>query len=196
MQTIHKISKTFFILIFIFVFGGCLGKELPRITHYELSLDTETLSQYQTQFTGKKVRNPSPFVYLGSEASLKIASKKIAYKINENAIEYFVRNEWIEPLPLMIDSLVLKASKPLGYIPTKELKSRIPTLALNLLDFYYDEKQEIVVLNLLVKIRDSSQLLKKEVKVQKGNFYQIIVAMNQAVNSAILDSFNLLGQGN
>ncbi|WP_300796872.1 hypothetical protein [Helicobacter sp. UBA3407] len=192
MQVIHKISKIFFILIFIFVFEGCLGKELPRITHYELSLEPEILSPYPTQFAGKKVRNPSFFVYLGSEASLKIANKRIAYKINENAIEYFVRNEWIEPLPLMIDSLVLKASKPLGYIPVKELKSGIPTLALNLLDFYYDEKQEIVVLNLIVNIKDSSQLLKKEVKVQKGDFYQIIVAMNQAVNSAILDSFNLL----
>ncbi len=172
----------------VLVFGGCVGKELPKIQHYELSLDTEILHQYETQ----KAQNPRAFFYLGTEASLKIAGKKIAYKTNQNTIEYFVRNEWIEPLPLMVDSLVLKTSKQMGFTLAKEHRVGVPTLALNLLDFYYDQKRETAALNLLVKTQNSSHLLTKEVKVQKGDFYQIILAMNQAIHSALLESLAIL----
>ena len=194
MQRVNPIFKGFFLLACLLVFGGCLGKELPKIQHYELSLDAETLMRYATEraTTEQLARNPRPFVYLGTQANLKIASRKIAYKTDENTIEYFARNEWIEPLPLMVDSLVLKMLKPMNLTMTKEMKSAIPTLTLKILDFYYDKQQEAVVLNLLVQKRDSSVILNVETKVPKGDFYLIIEAMNQAINSALINVLSSL----
>ncbi|MBD5164840.1 hypothetical protein [Helicobacter sp.] len=190
MQRVNPIFKGFFLLVCLLVFSGCLGKELPKIQHYELSLDTEALARHKAERATmvQKVRNPLSFVYLGTQASLKIASRKIAYKTNENTIEYFARNEWIEPLPLMVDSLVLKMFEPMNLVMTEEIKSGIPTLALKVLDFYYDEQQEAVVLNLLVQKHDSSTIFSVETKVSKGDFYLIIGAMNQAINSALINA--------
>lgn len=188
MQRVNLIFKGFFIFVCLLVFGGCLGKELPKIQHYELNLDTEALARYRAERAtiAQKARNPRPFVYLGTQASLKIASRKIAYKTDENTIEYFVRNEWIEPLPLMVDSLVLKMFEPMNLMMAEEIKSGIPTLALKVLDFYYDKQQEAVVLNLLVQKHDSSTILNVETKVPKGDFHLIIGAMNQAINFALI----------
>ncbi len=194
MQRVNPIFKGFFLLACLLVFGGCLGKELPKIQHYELNLDTESLKQYEVKraTTTQKARNSRPFVYLGTQASLKIASRKIAYKTDENTIEYFARNEWIEPLPLMVDSLALKMFAPMNLTMTKEMKSGIPTLALKILDFYYDKRQEVVMLNLLVQKRDSNSIFSVETKVPKGDFYLIIGAMNQAINSALIDVLSSL----
>lgn len=185
-----KTAISVLFLVFGLIFSGCLGKELPTIQHYELSLDSNFGKA--TNSATKNVRNPQEILYLGTDASLKIASKKIAYKTNANTIEYFVKNEWIEPLPLMVDSLMLKAAKQIGFSLASEKKNGIPTLSLNLLDFYYDQKREIVVLNLLVKQNHTSFLLNQEVKVQSGGFHAIILAMNQAINAALLESLTSL----
>ncbi|MCM1224693.1 MAG: hypothetical protein NC548_60620 [Lachnospiraceae bacterium] len=185
-----KIAISVLFLVFGLIFSGCLGKELPTIQHYELSLDSNFSKT--TNSATKNVRNPQEILYLGTDASLKITSKKIAYKTNANTIEYFVKNEWIEPLPLMVDSLMLKATKQMGFSLASEKKNGIPTLSLNLLDFYYDQKHEIVMLNLLVKQNHTSFLLNQEVKVQSGGFHAIILAMNQAINAALLESLTLL----
>lgn len=187
---VKKIAISILFLAFGLVFGGCLGKELPTIQHYELSLDSNFGEA--TNSATKNMRNPQEILYLGTDASLKIAGKKIAYKTNANTIEYFVKNEWIEPLPLMVDSLMLKAAKQMGFSLASQKKNGIPTLRLNLLDFYYDQKREIVVLNLLVKQNHTSFLLNQEVKVQSGGFSAIILAMNQAINAALLESLTAL----
>lgn len=184
MQRVIRVSL---FLVFLLVLSGCLGKELPKIQHYELNLDSN-FGKDANQITKK----PYAIFYLGTEASLKIAGKKIAYKTNENTIEYFARNEWIEPLPLMVDSIVIKAAKQMGFSIIAEKRNGTPTLSLNLLDFYYDQSREVAVLNLLIKQDNTSFLLTKETKVQSGDFYQIIVAMNQTINSALLELLSLL----
>ncbi|WP_297811666.1 hypothetical protein [uncultured Helicobacter sp.] len=181
-----RIFKVFFISILLLVFSGCLSKELPRIQHYELSLDIEVWKQ-----ENKRIPK-SPLIYQGTEASLKIANRKIAYKTNANTFDYFVKNEWIEPLPLMIDSLVLKVAEYADISLLKSANARTSNFKLQILDFYYDTKREVVVLNLLLAQQDSNHLLTKETKVQKGGFDEIIKAMNQTINSALLDSFALL----
>ena len=183
------IFKNFFILSLVLVLGGCLGKELPKIQHYELSLDSKIWNQDTIQKNLAKKRH---FIYQGTEASLKIAYKKIAYKTNANTIDYFAKSEWIEPLPLMIDSLVAKAAK-YSDVLLSESTSAKDSFKLQILDLYYDEKSEVVVLNLLVRTQDSNHLLTREVKVQSGGFGEIVEAMNQAINFALLDSFLLLG---
>lgn len=183
------IFKSFFILSLILVLGGCLGKELPKIQHYELSLDSKIWNQDTMQKNLAKKRHF--IIYQGTEASLKIASKKIAYKANANTIGYFVKSEWIEPLPLMIDSLVAKAAK-YSNILLSESTSTKDSFKLQILDLYYDERSEVVVLNLLVRTQDSNHLLTRKVEVQSGGFGEIIEAMNQAINFALLDSFLLL----
>lgn len=181
------IFKNFFILSLVLVLGGCLGKELPKIQHYELSLD----SKIWNQDTIQKNLAKKHFIYQGTEASLKIAYKKIAYKANANTIDYFAKSEWIEPLPLMIDSLVAKAAK-YSDVLLSESTSTKDSFKLQILDLYYDEKSEVVVLNLLVRTQDSNHLLTREAKVQSGGFGEIVEAMNQAINFALLDSFLLL----
>lgn len=190
MQRVNPIFKGFFLLACLLVFSGCLGKELPKIQHYELSLDTEILTQHKAEQTKmvQKRQKARSFVYLGTQASPKIASRKIAYKTDKNTIEYFVRNEWIEPLPLMVDSLVLKMFEPMNLVMAEEIKSGIPTLALKILDFYYDKQQEAVMLSLLVQKHDSNVILNVETKVPKGDFYLIVQAMNQAINSALINT--------
>lgn len=186
MQT--RIFKSFFILSLIFVLGGCLGKELPRIQHYELSLDSTI---WNTDKLQKNLTKKLHFAYQGTESAVKIANKKIAYKTSTNAIEYFAKNEWIEPLPSMVDSLVLKAAEYSG-ISLLDSANVGEFFKFQILDLYYDETSEMVVLNLLAKQKGSNRLITREINVQKGGFDEIIKAMNQAVNSALLDSFLLL----
>ena len=164
--------------IFGLVFAGCLGRDLPVVNHYELQLQ-------KSEKTCKKMRS---FYFLGVSVQEKIKGKKIAYKESENRLEYFVRNEWIENLPLMVDALLTKgAQNHCVNLSQNPIKAK-ETLSLNIYDLYYDANENVAVFNALLtreKTIQKSIWIKEKVAVKDGDFSKIIEAMNEAVNLGI-----------
>ena len=80
----------------VVVLSGCMGKSIPKETHYELGIHTGILAS-----VNKQALEIGDFIVV---VSPKIAGKKIAYKTDQNRIEYFVKNAWIEPFSTMLES--------------------------------------------------------------------------------------------
>ena len=167
----------------VVVLSGCMGKSIPQETHYELGVNAEILASVD-----KKTLEIGDFVVV---VSPKIAGNKIAYKTNQNRIEYFVKNAWIEPFSTMLESL---SKKILGSITknqnTKEAQKNTAQkeLKINILDCYFDAVNEQVVVNMLVELQGSSALIAIQENVESGDFSKIIEAFERAINRSFLNA--------
>ena len=162
----------------VVVLSGCMGKSIPQETHYELGVNAEILASVD-----KKTLEIGDFVVV---VSPKIAGNKIAYKTNQNRIEYFVKNAWIEPFSTMLESL---SKKILGSITENQnTKEAQKELKINILDCYFDAVNEQVVVNMLAESQGSSALIAIQENVESGDFSKIIEAFERAINRAFLNA--------
>lgn len=167
--------KWIFMACLTAIFSGCLGRDLPQVQHYELNFHQETLKEV------KQNRSLNWEIIV----SPKIANKDIAYKRNQNRIDYFANNAWIEPFSIMLNALSQKIAENLGI----HFSTQGKTLKINVLDCYFDAIKEKVFVHLLVESKDSSWLINLEEKVAEGGFIKIVEAFEIAINRSLTEAF-------
>ena len=167
----------------VVVLSGCMGKSIPKETHYELGIHTGILAS-----VNKQASEIGDFIVV---VSPKIAGKKIAYKTDQNRIEYFVKNAWIEPFSTMLESLAKKIASNIESPNANKVQKNAPQkeLKINVLDCYFDRTKEQVAVNVLAESSGKSALISIQENVESGDFSKIIEAFERAVNRALLQAF-------
>lgn len=174
-------------IAFGLAFIGCLGRELPMVNHYELQIQNDK----------QDCKKEKTIFWQGIFAQDKINTRKITYKESANRLEYFVKNQWIESLPTMLDSMILKSAENYCVKLTTNSHKSVNALALNVQDLYYDTQKNKAVFNAYANIElknVKSFWIQEEVAVKDGDFSEIIKAMDKAVNQGIQELFTKINK--
>lgn len=166
--------------------GGCVGKEVLPPNSYQLEIPYK-------QAECKKVR---VYHWLGIEVAEKINTRKIAYVESPNKIAYFAKNQWVESLPNMLDSLMVKAAYQNCVSLVKGGDFSKDSLKLSVLELFYDEVSDSVVFEAKlerskgVEKRAKTLWIYKQKRVSEGDFTEIIKAMNAVVLEGYLEALS------
>ena len=159
----------------VVVLYGCFSK-VPQVQYYELNAEGGALEVTSTSFTR--------MLSWEIDVAPKIASKKIAYKDHANAIAYFSRNAWIEPFPILLQSLMQKVAANLGI---SNAKDALEHLKIEVLDCYFDTQKEQVFVRILVEFNGSRSLFVRVASVESGGFIRIIEAFERVFNALFVE---------
>ncbi|MCI7766281.1 MAG: ABC-type transport auxiliary lipoprotein family protein [Helicobacter sp.] len=178
-----KIKNIILGMILVGILSGCVGKEVLPVSYYQLEIP----------YKKTECKSVQTYNWLGVEVAEKINTKKIAYREASNEVAYFAKNQWIESLPNMLDSLMLKAA----YQSCIDLvESRNPlrdSLKLYVLDFSYDESSNRVFFEakLQKSAKDSKTLwIYRDEVVPEGDFKEIIKTMNAVILDGYFEAFS------
>ncbi len=177
----NVIQRMIFGVAVVGFLSGCVGKEVLPPNSYQLEIPYK-----QVQCKKMKVYN-----WLGIEVAQKINTRKIAYVESPNKIAYFAKNQWVESLTNMLDSLMIKAAYQNCVSLVKNRDFDRDSLKLWVLELFYDEVSNHVVFE--AKLEKSAKEAKtlwiyKEKSVSDGDFTEIIKAMNVVVLEGYLEA--------
>lgn len=183
-----------YIIFCALFFGGCSlnsgGAGSGAMNFYELKrIDSGDLAQ------GVEKPSCAHWRIGGLEVADKIAGARISYKKSQNEIAYFVANSWVSPLEKMIGEIAYGAiyggcssanDKNIGEF-TLSVPKNANGVEIYVLDFYYDEVSNSAVARVLVRFNNHAREIERKIAVQKGNFAEIIKAMNVALWAAFVE---------
>lgn len=164
------------------IFSGCISKEVLPVSYYQLEIPYKEVNCKSVQV----------YHWLGVEAVEKINTQKIAYRQSPNEVAYFAKNQWIESLPDMLDSLMLKAAHQscINLVESEDLAR--DSLKLYVLDFSYDEVSNRVLFE--AKLQKNAKAPKtlwiyRDEVVPEGDFQEIIKTMNAVILDGYFQAF-------
>lgn len=162
-----------FLGISAILFAGCFSKQIQEQNKYEI----------YTPLNNKECQKYITISYLGIEVAQKINSTKIAYKENNNKLEYFAKNKWASNLQDMLEITLNKIAKN-NCIALSDNNSP-ESMKLKVLDLYFDESSNKAVFNAILELGERQIWIAKHTKVEAGDFSKIINALNSAINSGL-----------
>lgn len=159
--------------------NGCFSK-IPQANLYEINIDERIVLE--------KNKNPKKVAWQGIKVHPKNAGVAIMYKKNKNSVAYFANNQWVSPLPILLESIAQRIAESSGITLAKE-QDNLKSLEIDVLDCDYDVPSDSVIVRLRAQYGDSNFIKTQIVSVENGDFSKIIEAMEKAVNLAFKEVF-------
>ena len=166
-------KKILFLISVVTLFSGCLGKQIQTLNHYEI----------YTPLTNKECKEYIQLNHIVIEVAQKINNIKIAYKEDDNKLEYFVKNKWVSNLQDMLETTLSKIAK--NNCISLSGNDNAKNLKLKVLDLYYDSPNNKAIFNAILELDYKQIWIEKQIKIKEGDFTKIINGLNEAVNSGL-----------
>lgn len=181
--------KTFSgILCVVFLFTGCITKEIPSYETYSLLL-TSTILTSKTKNTNKSIQVEEPKALRSINTTSILYSKK-AFQQNE-----YVLSKWSDNPSKMIQKVLsqqLAKEKIFSFVSTPDIKRttdyKLSTQIINLLHEFENEKSyATLIFKVYLSEKKTNQIFVKEFKyktlVKENNAYGFVKEANISINN-------------